>query len=83
MTDSIARADGATCAWPAEFSRPYSRVLLKLSGEALMGSMPYGIDPLVVGSIARCGCQAPERARRLAPIVSPARISVARCDGRP
>jgi uridylate kinase len=52
MTDSIARAESATCAWPADFSRPYRRVLLKLSGEALMGSLPYGIDPLVVGSIA-------------------------------
>jgi uridylate kinase len=30
----------------------YSRVLLKLSGEALMGSMGFGIDPEVVSSIA-------------------------------
>jgi uridylate kinase len=30
----------------------YSRVLLKLSGEALMGSMGFGIDPEVVGNIA-------------------------------
>ena len=30
----------------------YRRVLLKLSGEALMGSMGYGIDPEVVNSIA-------------------------------
>ncbi len=30
----------------------YSRVLLKLSGEALMGSMPYGIDPSIVQSIS-------------------------------
>ena len=32
---------------------PYSRVLLKLSGEALMGNVPYGIDPHVVASLAR------------------------------
>jgi uridylate kinase len=30
----------------------YRRVLLKLSGEALMGDLPYGIDPAVVDSIA-------------------------------
>ena len=30
----------------------YSRVLLKLSGEALMGSQNFGIDPEVVSSIA-------------------------------
>jgi uridylate kinase len=31
----------------------YKRILLKLSGEALMGSEPYGIDPLVVEQVAR------------------------------
>jgi uridylate kinase len=30
----------------------YKRVLLKLSGEALMGELPYGIDPTVVDGIA-------------------------------
>jgi uridylate kinase len=30
----------------------YSRVLLKLSGEALMGSQPYGVDPQVLDLIA-------------------------------
>jgi uridylate kinase len=30
----------------------YRRVLLKLSGEALMGSLPYGIDPAIVQEIA-------------------------------
>ena len=33
--------------------RVYQRVLLKLSGEALMGSSSYGIDPDVAVSIAR------------------------------
>lgn len=33
--------------------RKYKRVLLKLSGEALMGAEPYGIDPNVVESVAR------------------------------
>ena len=31
---------------------PYRRVLLKLSGEALMGGQGYGIDPAIVQSIA-------------------------------
>lgn len=31
----------------------YRRVLLKLSGEALMGDLGYGIDPKVVGNIAQ------------------------------
>ena len=30
----------------------YKRVLLKLSGEALMGEKPYGIDPAIVQAIA-------------------------------
>jgi uridylate kinase len=30
----------------------YKRVLLKLSGEALMGDVPYGIDPKVAQSLA-------------------------------
>jgi uridylate kinase len=34
-------------------SRPaYSRVLLKLSGEALMGEQPFGIDPAVTSQVA-------------------------------
>ena len=31
----------------------YRRILLKLSGEALMGDEDYGIDPVVIGRIAR------------------------------
>lgn len=31
----------------------YKRVLLKLSGEALMGNLGYGIDPMVVADIAQ------------------------------
>lgn len=33
--------------------RPYTRVLLKLSGEALMGEAGYGIDPDVLVSVSR------------------------------
>ncbi|MBD1913747.1 MULTISPECIES: UMP kinase [unclassified Leptolyngbya] len=32
--------------------KKYQRVLLKLSGEALMGDMAYGIDPTIVDNIA-------------------------------
>ena len=31
----------------------YNRILLKLSGESLMGSQSYGIDPAVLGHFAR------------------------------
>ena len=31
----------------------FKRILLKLSGEALMGEAEYGIDPLVIGRLAR------------------------------
>ena len=31
----------------------YQRVLLKLSGEALMGEQGYGIDPAIVNAIAK------------------------------
>ena len=33
--------------------KPYQRVLLKLSGEALMGKLAYGIDPAIVDAIAK------------------------------
>ena len=31
----------------------YSRVMLKISGESLMGRLPYGIDPEMVGTVAQ------------------------------
>src|SRR3977135_2568405 len=38
---------------PADVPRPaYKRILLKLSGEALMGEQSYGIDPAVATQIA-------------------------------
>ena len=42
----------AKCA-PAGLKPRYSRILLKLSGEALMGSTGFGIDPETVAFIAR------------------------------
>src|SRR5919108_3452814 len=39
---------------PAAAGSPsYRRILLKLSGEALMGDKPYGIDPSITAQIAR------------------------------
>src|SRR5437667_10907633 len=38
---------------PSAAELPYKRVLLKLSGEALMGDQSYGIDPAVATQIAR------------------------------
>jgi len=37
----------------AESQPTYSRILLKLSGEALMGEQPYGIDPATATQIAK------------------------------
>ena len=31
----------------------YKRVMLKISGESLMGNLPYGIDPEMVGTVAQ------------------------------
>ena len=36
----------------AKKGKGYKRVLLKLSGEALQGSLNYGIDPEIVEDIA-------------------------------
>ncbi len=38
--------------WPARDGQGYRRVMLKLSGEALMGDAPYGIDPATVFTMA-------------------------------
>jgi uridylate kinase len=48
------RADGARGPEPAPAGGPrYRRILLKLSGEALMGDRQYGVDPAVCAFIAR------------------------------
>jgi uridylate kinase len=38
---------------PLPQSAPFRRILLKLSGEALMGSEAYGVDPKTIDSLAR------------------------------
>ena len=47
----------------------YKRVLLKLSGEALMGEKPYGIDPAIVQSIAEDVLKVVEKNVQLAIVV--------------
>ena len=47
----------------------YSRALIKLSGEALMGEKPYGIDPEIVSSIAKDVSKVVERGTQLAIVV--------------
>jgi uridylate kinase len=50
MTDNLARKPEAPPM--SKPVAPYKRVLLKLSGEALMGERDYGLDPVVVDRVA-------------------------------
>ena len=47
----------------------YSRALIKLSGEALMGEKPYGIDPEIVQSIAEDVSKVVENGTQIAIVV--------------
>ena len=47
----------------------YKRVLLKLSGEALMASQPYGIDPQVVETVAREVMEVYKKGMQLAVVI--------------
>jgi uridylate kinase len=47
------RAEAATETVSRETAAPFHRVLLKLSGEALLGGREYGIDPSTVEAIGR------------------------------
>jgi len=67
---------------PGEDARPgtapggaaFSRVVLKLSGEALMGDEPYGIDPERIAAIARQVSEAVERGVEVAIVVGAGNI---------
>jgi uridylate kinase len=48
-----ARAEEAPAPASTEAGAPFHRVLLKLSGEALLGGREYGIDPKTVEAISR------------------------------
>ncbi len=47
----------------------YARALIKLSGEALMGEKPYGIDPAIVQSIAQDVAKVVKNGTQLAIVV--------------
>ena len=47
----------------------FERVLIKLSGEALMGEKPYGIDPEIVQSIAKDVSQVVSKGTQIAIVV--------------
>ena len=47
----------------------YQRVLLKLSGEALMGEQGYGIDPAIVSAIAKDVAEVVAKGTQLAIVV--------------
>ena len=72
---------GGRLAWsggPPPTRQPYRRVLLKLSGEALMGPRQYGIDPEVARNIAGQVAEAGRAACR-SPSSSAAETSSAAC----
>jgi uridylate kinase len=48
---------------------PYKRILLKLSGEALQGDLPYGIDPATLDNIAQQIKKVQERGTQVAIVV--------------
>jgi uridylate kinase len=50
---SLSQEDAAAALTGVNPSCAFRRVLLKLSGEALMGAQSYGIDPVRVGAFAR------------------------------
>jgi uridylate kinase len=57
---------------PEETAQPapaYRRILLKLSGEALMGSLPYGTDPERIAAIARQVARVRERGVEISIVV--------------
>ena len=55
----------------------FQRVLLKLSGEALMGDLPYGTDPERVEAIARQVKGVHDRGVEIAVVRAPATSSAA------
>src|ERR1700723_1040452 len=52
MTHNLAKKHAMPGKNPASTSARYKRVLLKLSGEALMGGQDYGLDPETVNRVA-------------------------------
>ena len=61
MTEGVATSAGAP-----DGEAAFGRVLLKLSGEALMGDLEYGADPVRIQAIAAQVAQVQPHAPRLA-----------------
>lgn len=54
MTGDAVHQKNVAAVEPGEVKKPrYHRVLIKVSGEALMGFQEFGVDPAIMGSIAR------------------------------
>ena len=54
MTREAAHKEKPASVEAVEVQKPrYSRILIKLSGEALMGFQTFGVDPAVMGKVAR------------------------------
>ncbi len=53
MSDASPAALGGVAPGGGSAERPYRRILLKLSGEALLGTRQYGVDPEFCAFIAR------------------------------
>jgi len=54
MTREAAHKKKPATVEAVEIQKPrYSRILIKLSGEALMGFQEFGVDPAMMGAIAR------------------------------
>jgi uridylate kinase len=52
VTEAVPAETGSEAAAEAEEAPAFHRVLLKLSGEAMMGEKQYGLDPERIGAIA-------------------------------
>jgi uridylate kinase len=70
-----ARAEEATELVSTETPAPFHRILLKLSGEALMGGREYGIDPGTIEAISRAVLAVHEAGPELASVVAAGNIS--------
>jgi uridylate kinase len=69
-----ARAEEATELVSTETPAPFHRILLKLSGEALMGGREYGIDPGTIEAISREVLAVHEAGTELAVVVGAGNI---------
>ena len=70
MTETVSREQSS----PSEAPPAFSRLLLKLSGEALMGGREYGLDPQRIATIADEIAAVRERGVELAVVVGAGNI---------